>query len=94
MAECKDIDRALANLGRKIDAQNKCCEANKKAINDLKNRIGNLERGNRNQPKDKVDLTSINRRLSAIERYINILDGTGNALKAGLEQIRNLFLGD
>ncbi|MBD2344170.1 hypothetical protein [Anabaena subtropica] len=94
MAECKDIDRALANLAKKIDAQNKCCEENKKAIDDLKKRMGNLERAQRQQqPNNRTDLTSINRRLAAIERYINVLDGTGNALKAGLEQIRQLFLG-
>jgi archaellum component FlaC len=79
MAECKDIDRALSNLGKKIDAQNKCCSEVKaelgrlkNSINSLGNRVGKLERdiqsGKQKQTKPQ-DLTAIYKRLDALENY-------------------------
>ncbi len=92
---CKDIDKALKELGSKIDAQVKCCQENKKAIDDLNNRVKRLERGGNNrQGNDRnIDLTPIYQRLAKIESYINALDATGNALKEGLKQIKELFMG-
>jgi hypothetical protein len=87
VADCKDIDRALANLSRKIDAQNRCCEANKKAIADLNNRLRNLERGNKpNSQKDKPqDLTDIYKRLNRLEQYClsieSLFTQIGNVVK-------------
>lgn len=70
MAEqCKDIDTALANLNRKIDALNK--------------RIGDTERkqkqccDKKNDNNKPTDLTEIMRRLAAIEK-------TQEALKTGI----------
>lgn len=77
MAECKDIDRALSNLGRKIDAQNKCCSEVKaelgrlnNKINSLGNRVGKLERDiQANKQGKPQDLTAILKRLNALESY-------------------------
>lgn len=76
MAECKDIDRALANLARKIDAQNACCEANKKAIADLNGRINKLEKGEQvKQGQNKQqDLTNILKRLSKLEVLVDAIE--------------------
>ncbi|GAX41532.1 hypothetical protein NIES4075_25050 [Tolypothrix sp. NIES-4075] len=68
MADCKDIDAALAKLSSKIDG--------------LGNRLNDLERKqkeccdnkDKNQNKKDVDLSAIEKRLDAIERYINKLD--------------------
>ena len=63
MAECKDIDRALADLGRKIDDQNK-------QIADLRKKQEECCGDNNNDNND----SSLAKRVAAIERYINALD--------------------
>lgn len=98
MAECKDIDKALAKLGNKIDAQNKCCSEVKAELGRLNNRIGKLERDFNQALKPgqnkNPDLTAIYKRLAQIENYINILDSTGKTMQQGFKQIKELFLGN
>lgn len=69
MAECKDIDKALANLQGKINEQNK-------RIRDVENLqkqcCDKKENGDKNKP---TDLTEINRRLEKVEKDILTLGG-------------------
>jgi len=66
MADCKDIDAALANLASKI--------------NDYAQKLSDLERlqkqccDNKDKKNKEADLSGINKRLDDIERYINKLD--------------------
>lgn len=85
MADCKDIDAALAKLSSKIDG--------------LNGRLNNLEKEQKrccdlkNENNDKVDLEPIYKRLAAIEKYINLFD---DELKSIATKIQNAgkFLGE
>ena len=63
MSQCTDVDKALADLGRKIDEQNR-------RIADLKKKQEECCGDNKNGNND----SSLAKRVAAIERYINALD--------------------
>ncbi|MDQ3018250.1 MAG: hypothetical protein M3Q64_00030 [bacterium] len=83
MAEiCKDIDQGLAALNRKIDEQNK--------------RLRNLEREQEKCCKDKNnenDNSSIIKRLSKLEKYIESLEQGLTILLTVLKAIQGVFKG-
>lgn len=65
MAECKDIDKALGNLGNALD--------------QMKQRMGKLEAEQKRccgdkQPENKVDLTTIQNRLERLESYCDSIE--------------------
>jgi len=76
MADCKEIDAALANLAAKIDGlerrQRECCD------NKDKN------------PKD-TDLSELKKRLDAIEKYINKLDEEIKLITDKVKEIGGFF---
>jgi archaellum component FlaC len=81
VAECKDIDRALADLGNKINEQNKI-------INNLQKRQDDCcNKGNKQDQNKPTDLTPIYQRLSKIENYINVLDGDLTGITGIIKEI-------
>ena len=81
MAECKDIDTAIANLSRKVDSQNQ--------------KIRDLERKQKeccdkiNKPKDdSTDLSAILKRIQKIEK--DILD-LGGVIKTVIDDLKDLL---
>lgn len=91
---CNDINKALNNLAKKIDAQNACCESNRRAIQALTNRVKKLEDKigkpeERTQGKNQQqDLSQIYRRLSKIEK--DVLD-LGGIVKSIIDDIKDIL---
>ncbi|MBD2360048.1 primosomal replication protein [Anabaena minutissima FACHB-250] len=98
MAECKDIDKALANLAKKIDAQNQCCNESKAEIKRLKDRIGALERANKNNNNGKQqqtkpqDLTPIYKRLNKLENYCESVESFIKGIEPLIKSLVGMFL--
>lgn len=83
MADCKDIDAALARLSGKIDG--------------LGNRLNELDRkqkeccDNKDKNKKDDDLSELKKRLDAIERYINKLDEEIKLITGKVAEIGGFF---
>jgi len=83
MADCKEIDAALARLSGKIDG--------------LSDRLNGLEARQREccdnkdkNPKD-TDLSELKKRLDAIEKYINKLDEEIKLITDKVKEIGGFF---
>jgi chromosome segregation ATPase len=79
VAECKDIDRALADLSNKINEQNRL-------INNLQKRQDDCcNKGNKQQQNKPTDLSAITKRLETLEGYCDSIEQLfaqiGNLLK-------------
>lgn len=83
MADCKDIDAALAQLSSKIDGF-----GNK--LNDLNNRLNDLDRKQK-ECCDKKERKPPETNLEALIKRIAKLEDTQEALKIGIVEILNNF---
>ena len=91
MADCKEIDKALADLSRKIDGLNRRLDDTDRRVKNAEKCCNNkLEQGEKKEP----DLADIMRRLSALENAVNkvlqYIESLENAIKASLNPLRIL----
>ncbi|BDA73061.1 hypothetical protein CAL7716_072270 [Calothrix sp. PCC 7716] len=91
MAECKDIDKALQELGGKIDGFND-------RLKNLDDRLKKAEKCCNNKTKQEEgkgdDLTDILRRLAKLEDVVNkiaaYIESLENAIKAAITPLKVL----
>ena len=83
MADCKDIDAALTNLSSKIDGLGR-------RLNDLEKKQHSCCDNKDKTPKD-TDLSAINKRLAAIDNYINKLDTEIKLITSKVAEIGGFF---
>jgi chromosome segregation ATPase len=68
VAECKDIDRALADLGNKINEQNRLINNLQKKQDDCCNK------GNKQEQSKPTDLSAITKRIDKLEGYCDSIE--------------------
>ncbi|MCF4968706.1 hypothetical protein [Nostoc sp. CMAA1605] len=95
MAQCKDIDAALKRLERAIANQGKCCNEVRDKIKNLENRIGALERANKNPSTNnkQQNLNDIYKRLQRLESYCSSIEAVLAGFANTLKLIKAIFLG-
>jgi DNA-binding transcriptional regulator GbsR (MarR family) len=94
MNQCTDVDAAIRRLERKIDAQNTCCEANKKEIASIKRRLEKLEANSSKELKNnnnQQSLTDIYKRLAKLESYCLSIENLFKQIEAAIEPIVSIF---